>query len=83
MNLMKSTYCWMQIFSYLTDRDIYHCDHVCQFFRDILSTDNQMVKKMFETYKNYTVDHYFWYLFKISDLKIEKLKVHSTPLNQF
>ena len=29
MNLVKATHCWIEIFSYLTDKDIYNCDHVC------------------------------------------------------
>ena len=74
-SIMKVRYLWIEIFSYLDPVDIFECDHVCKFFRKILSTNNEIIKDLFSVYFFISGYHLKWYSERIKLLKIEKLVI--------
>ncbi|KAM3141028.1 hypothetical protein pb186bvf_006829 [Paramecium bursaria] len=74
-SIMKVRYLWIEIFSYLDPVDIFECDHVCKFFRKILSTNYEIIKDLFSVYFFISGYHLKWYSERIKLLKIEKLVI--------
>ncbi|KAM3141027.1 hypothetical protein pb186bvf_006828 [Paramecium bursaria] len=73
--IMTGYYNWIKIFSYLSPDDIFSCDHVCQQFRNILSSNYDQIKVIFEDYTYKSLYHLNWYTNRIKLIKIQRINI--------